>query len=188
MTKSRYLGGTVETDSKICTVDPVVMGGGTYSTAHAGSQGFRTHSIASMMPPDRSQGLAAAGAEDGPPLRILCVEDDPYVGPMLVRLLQSRGYLPDLAEDGEVGLAKLKQARGRFALIITDNQLPKLSGLEVAERGRADGFSGPIIVYSSGLAPDVRSRYERCGVAAFIEKPSDPATLLTAIARASIPQ
>lgn len=56
-----------------------------------------------------------------------------------------------------------------------------MSGLDVAEHGRAHGYSAPIIVYSSTLDPAVRSRYVRAGVSAFVEKPGGVASLLTAI-------
>jgi DNA-binding response OmpR family regulator len=103
---------------------------------------------------------------------------------MLVEFLQQRGYLPDLAADGEVGLAKLKNDAGKIDLIITDNQLPKSSGLTLVEQGRASGYSKPIIVYSSCLTSEIQARYERLGVKAFVEKGNGLAGLMNAIAQA----
>ena len=71
---------------------------------------------------------SAAGATTG----ILVVDDERAVRGVVVRLLQRRGY--DIAEapDAEAALSILGSEPRRFGLLITDDQMPGMSGYELA--------------------------------------------------------
>lgn len=55
--------------------------------------------------------------------RILVVEDDEFLRDFYHELLDSDGYLADVAADGDEGLAKIKQ--GGYDLVLLDIMLPK---------------------------------------------------------------
>jgi two-component system response regulator QseB len=81
------------------------------------------------------------------PSRILVVEDDKEVGPMLVRLLHSEEYTADLAPDGQAGL-HLGLTRSYHAMII-DRGLPAIEGVELLGRLRRAGVTTPALILTA---------------------------------------
>jgi DNA-binding response OmpR family regulator len=75
-----------------------------------------------------------AGESD--PLRILVVEDEPQISNFLRVGLGYEGFSVAVAEDGHEALAELKRFKPQ--LVILDLMLPGISGMELAERMRAD--------------------------------------------------
>lgn len=61
--------------------------------------------------------------------KILIVEDDQFLREFYQELLSGEGYKVDVAEDGEVGLSKIKQ--GGYDLVLLDLMLPKKDGLHI---------------------------------------------------------
>jgi DNA-binding response OmpR family regulator len=79
--------------------------------------------------------------------KILIVEDDDAMGTALRDGFSFEGYEVVHAKDGEAALA---MARGHAAdLVILDVMLPKLSGLDVLQRLRADGNALPVIMLTA---------------------------------------
>ena len=64
--------------------------------------------------------------------KILVIDDEPEIRELLVEFLDLLGYEGVMAGDGEEGLRLFKEAK--FQLVLTDLGIPKLSGIEVAER------------------------------------------------------
>jgi DNA-binding response OmpR family regulator len=69
-------------------------------------------------------------------LRILVVEDEPQISNFLRVGLGYEGFSVAVAEDGHEALAELKRFKPQ--LVILDLMLPGISGMELAERMRAD--------------------------------------------------
>lgn len=114
---------------------------------------------------------------------ILHVEDNQYNRKIIRDLLSKNNYEIMEAHNGEVALDAL--VRGRPDLILMDIQLPKLSGLEVTRRIRADPSLAqiPIIAITSfALSGDERTAFE-AGCSAYIAKPFRPRDLLEMIRR-----
>jgi DNA-binding response OmpR family regulator len=83
--------------------------------------------------------------------RILTIDDDPSVRSVLHRGLSYEGFAVEVAENGEVGLAK---ARERLPdLVVLDRMMPGLDGMEVLRRLRAVDASLPIILLTGMDAP-----------------------------------
>ena len=61
--------------------------------------------------------------------KILIVEDDQFLREFYQELLQGEGYLVDVAADGEIGLAKIKE--DGYHLVLLDIMLPKKDGLQI---------------------------------------------------------
>jgi DNA-binding response OmpR family regulator len=110
-----------------------------------------------------------------PPPRILLVDDFVEIRELLSTMLTRLGYEVDVASDGASGWDAF--CSKRYDLLITDNDMPILSGIELVRRVRAIPDKLPVIVIS-GFAPwedaDVNSLL-RPG--AFIEKPFSFPTL-----------
>ena len=80
-------------------------------------------------------------------MKLLIVEDDPRVHGFLDRGLRAEGYRTELAEDGETGLQMARDMQKAFkeagekGVVILDLMLPKMSGLEVCQQLRLEGFA-----------------------------------------------
>lgn len=61
--------------------------------------------------------------------RILIVEDDQFLREFYQELLQSEGFVVDVASDGEAGFQKMLS--GGYHLILLDIMLPKKDGLQI---------------------------------------------------------
>lgn len=78
--------------------------------------------------------------------QVLVVDDDPHIRQLLVFALEKSGLAAREAEDGEAALASVAQQRPD--LVVLDINMPKLDGLEVCRRLRAQGEL-PILFLSS---------------------------------------
>ncbi len=80
-------------------------------------------------------------------MRLLLIEDEAPLRLGLTRQLEADGYRVDHAADGEDGLFQAREYPVDLAIV--DLGLPKLSGLEVVKRLRADGRTIPILVLTA---------------------------------------
>ena len=102
---------------------------------------------------------------------ILLVEDDPYQREIISLFLVEAGILHDWAGDGEEAWVKLS-ARPVLA-VVTDVDMPGLSGLELCRRIKADPqLKGTPVLIMSGN-PDYEKRARAAGAAGFFVKPLD---------------
>ncbi len=82
-------------------------------------------------------------------MQILVVDDDQAVRDALRRALVMQGYDVELAADGEEALLKLRSNPHAVDLMIVDILMPRLDGLEVTRRLRADGSQLPILMLTA---------------------------------------
>ncbi|MBC8094586.1 MAG: response regulator [Akkermansiaceae bacterium] len=114
------------------------------------------------------------------PPRILVVDDDTAIRELYAEALKRQGYKVDTAEDGDAGWAVLQAAHhnsDNYALLITDNNMPKLTGIELVRKLRAAQIGVPIIL-ASGTAP---LNTDRLHLAAVLEKPFSTDTLVQTV-------
>jgi len=79
--------------------------------------------------------------------QILIVEDDEEIIELIEINVEDLGYELDSATDGKSGLQKAQS--WQFDLIILDLMLPKLDGLEVCKKLRADNNNTPILMLTA---------------------------------------
>ena len=113
--------------------------------------------------------------------RILCAEDDPVLRGLVAAILCRAGYGVISVENGMRAWAALQLQD--FDLLVTDNEMPELSGLELAAMARREGKSLPIIMASSTAARICAERSDLSMVEP-LEKPFAPKALLLAVAKA----
>ena len=72
---------------------------------------------------------------DGTGRRILVIDDDLAIRVLLQAVLRRMKFDVELAEDGAVGLEKVRQ-NGGFDLILLDLMMPRLNGYEFIDKMR----------------------------------------------------
>ncbi len=80
-------------------------------------------------------------------MRILVVEDELAIAQNIAESLKTAGLLPEIVGDGEE--AWFKGSTEQYAAVILDLGLPKLDGLTLMKRWRAEGLEFPILVLSA---------------------------------------
>lgn len=118
----------------------------------------------------------------GRPARVLYAEDLPELRELMRLNLQHAGFQIETVGDGGAALQRLRADPGEIDLLITDHQMPGMSGLELVGRLRLLSYRGKVMVYSSELDPEVRHTYQRLGVHAILAKPVRAALLRRVVA------
>lgn len=80
-------------------------------------------------------------------MRVLLVEDEHQLRETLVSRLKSEGFAVDAAADGEEGLYLGREFSIDVAII--DLGLPKLSGIDLIETLRSEGFKFPVLILTA---------------------------------------
>ena len=111
-----------------------------------------------------------------PPMRILLVEDEPDAARMLAKGLRERSFAVDVAGDGEA--ACYQAAIADYDAIVLDVLLPRMDGLAVCRRLRADGVTVPILMLTARDAVDARIAGLDSGADDYLTKPFDLGELL----------
>jgi two-component system OmpR family response regulator len=122
-------------------------------------------------------------------MRVLLIEDDAEAAAFLVKALKEAGHISDHAADGETGLS-LAETQIHDVLIV-DRMLPKLDGLSVISKLRADGVQTPVLILSALGAVDDRVKGLRAGGDDYLTKPYAFSELLArveALARRTAPE
>lgn len=114
-------------------------------------------------------------------LKILVADDETSVTFSIHFALKNSGHQVEMASDGEQALAKVIASPHPFDLLITDNNMPRLAGIELVARLRSHNFQGKIIVLSAHLSGENRDAYTALGVDMMISKPFDIFELRQAI-------
>jgi DNA-binding response OmpR family regulator len=114
-------------------------------------------------------------------LRILTVEDEPAVTQLLALILGGPSAKVTNACDGRMALMKIAAAEEPFDVIITDHNMPRLSGLELVRRLRLRKYPGKIVVLSAYLSQENIEAYEKLQVDMMLAKPFDIGELQLAI-------
>ncbi|HEY3663171.1 MAG TPA: response regulator [Chthoniobacterales bacterium] len=106
-------------------------------------------------------------------LRILTVEDETAVAQLLALVLCGPKCKVIAAGDGVEALEKIAASAKPFDVIITDHKMPRMTGLEMVRRLRAQNFAGKIVVLSAFLNEENTRSYQAVGVDLLLAKPFD---------------
>src|SRR5262249_48356757 len=106
-------------------------------------------------------------------MQILIAEDERITRTMLVRQLEIWGHTGVAAEDGQQALDQFRS--GSFDIVITDWEMPRLSGLELIQRVREAASSTYVYVIMLTGRSDKSDvvRGIEAGADDFVSKPFD---------------
>jgi DNA-binding response OmpR family regulator len=120
--------------------------------------------------------------------RVLVVDDEPMVCEVLARYLEKEGFSVDTAEDGQQALSSFERARPD--LVLLDLMLPRIDGLEVFRRIRAQAPTAVIMLTARGEETDRVVGLE-LGADDYVTKPFSPrevvARVRTVLRRSAAP-
>ena len=91
--------------------------------------------------------------------RILVVEDDATIRLLNTEVLACSGYEVDAAEDGAVAWDTLQLKK--YDLVVTDNNMPKVTGVELIKRLQDAHMDLPVIM-ATGTFPDEEFALHPC--------------------------
>ena len=101
--------------------------------------------------------------------RILVVDEDSEQRVLYAGALDRLGYYVDMAHDGEAGWSAL-QTDG-YKLLITENEMPNLTGVELVTKLRAAHMALPVVMAAGRLPTLERARGPSLQLAAMLSKP-----------------
>lgn len=104
-------------------------------------------------------------------VRILAVEDETAVAQLLALVLGGPRCKVTTACNGEVALAKIDGDGPPFDIVITDHNMPKVTGLELVRGLRERAFGGKIAILSAHLTQENVRAYEDLRVDLLLSKP-----------------
>lgn len=107
--------------------------------------------------------------------RVLLVDDDVALAGMLREYLQAEGFDATTAHDGEAGVEEALS--GRYAIVVLDVMLPKLSGVEALRRIRAQSRVPVLMLTAKGDDVDRIVGLE-LGADDYVPKPCTPRELV----------
>ena len=117
------------------------------------------------------------------PLRILAVDNEPSVILSMRYVFSTPRYELTCAESGAAALARFDASPDLFDVIIVDQKMPNLTGVELVGAIRERGIRGKIIVVSAHLSSEVREEYEGLNVKEMLAKPFNVEELRSAVER-----
>ncbi len=101
---------------------------------------------------------------------ILYLDDDEAIVFLVTRLLQRRGFQVSAFTNQQLALEALRAAPRSFALLVTDYNMPGMSGLDVAREARAIRNDLPIAVASGFVDEKLQTMAAEAGVREVIFK------------------
>jgi PAS domain S-box-containing protein len=117
---------------------------------------------------------------------VLVVDDEAMVSEFMKELLESWGLAVTAKANGAEAREAFADAPERYDLVVTDQSMPRVTGLQLARELLEIRPTVPVILYT-GFADNLTEAQARAaGVRALIRKPVEPATLL-ALLRAHLP-
>jgi DNA-binding response OmpR family regulator len=116
------------------------------------------------------------------PATILVVDDDPVIQKLLAVNFEMEGYRVVTAGDGEEALACISAEHPD--VVVLDVMMPKVDGIEVVRRMKADPATAPVpvlLLSARAQAKDVAEGLD-AGADGYMTKPFDPVDLLERVA------
>lgn len=114
-------------------------------------------------------------------MQILAVDDQLTMRTMIEAILSGAGYEVTTAEDGVDAMEKLRN--NHFDLVITDINMPNMSGLSLIPKIRRlpEYQYTPILMLTTETSGYKKDKAKNSGASGWLTKPFDPTRLLTAV-------
>ena len=98
---------------------------------------------------------------------ILIVEDDQMLAELNRTIFEDKGYAVTVEIDSLQALERIRQNPRQFDLILSDQSMPGLTGLELTREAHKINPQLPVVIcsgYSSGISPEANPRAQYCRV------------------------
>lgn len=105
-------------------------------------------------------------------IRLLIVDDDSFVRELLSGILESYDYSVVTAVDGQDAYDKYVEDQD-FSLIVSDLDMPVMTGLDMTKQLRASGFEVPILILTGNMDISIAIEAMKNGVCDYILKTED---------------
>ncbi len=118
------------------------------------------------------------------PLKILVVEDNAINRKVVIKILRSLGYQPEVSENGRQCLERMESES--FDIVLMDIQMPEVDGYEATAALRTRGDSTWITALTADAMPEDPMRCRIAGMNDYLSKPIRTDTLRAALERCAI--
>jgi PAS domain S-box-containing protein len=118
--------------------------------------------------------------------RVLLVDDEETVVGFMRELLEGWGLEVTAKTSGVDAREEFARAPERYDLIVTDQTMPRLTGLQLARDVQGIRSAVPVILYTGYADELTEAQAEAAGVRALLRKPVEPAAL-HALLKAHLP-
>ena len=116
--------------------------------------------------------------------RILHAEDQATVAEAIQMIIGQIGCEVESVSNGAEALKRVQQDPARYQMILTDCNMPVLSGRQLVEELRAMKYGGKIVVLSALQGSETEAAFDRLKVDGIIQKPFQIQELLNVISDA----
>jgi CheY-like chemotaxis protein len=112
---------------------------------------------------------------------VLIVDDEVAVGEFMRELLETRGLTATFVPGPQAALELVSAAPGRFDAVITDQSMPRMTGVQLAQRLQALRGDLPVILYSGYGEGLHQHALQAARIRTVLRKPVDPHALEAAL-------
>ena len=134
------------------------------------------------IPQDTEPVRAVVQSKANSPHRILVVDDDAEIRRLNAKVLLNSGFHVDAAEDGAEAWENLQLHR--YDLLVTDNDMPKVTGVELLKKLHAARMALPVILATAVAPNEAFSASPLLPLAAILLKPYTPREFLETVQEA----
>jgi DNA-binding response OmpR family regulator len=113
------------------------------------------------------------------PRKILVIDDDPEIRELVVVTVSRVGFRTYTAKDGEEGWNAFRVTP--YDLVITDHEMPRMTGLKLIERMREISIEPPCILISGYMPHPVPDLMKIVHRGAVLPKPFSPTELIESV-------
>ena len=111
--------------------------------------------------------------------KLLIIDDEEELREVLVALLEETNLDISLASNGMEGIERIRHEH--FDAILSDEKMPKKTGLDVLKWMHENGVKIPFIMHTGYGQRDMMVEAQRLGAFAFIDKPWDERKLISTV-------
>jgi CheY-like chemotaxis protein len=132
---------------------------------------------------------SSTGSSPTTPIRVLVAEDEVLIALSLSDLLEAEGYEVTVAADGAEALTVARSLIGALDVLLTDLNMPHVSGEELIRMLRTERPGLPVVVVTGsppeGGAAELQAYAGGYGSLALLSKPIDYRMLIQTLAQAA---
>jgi DNA-binding NtrC family response regulator len=117
-------------------------------------------------------------------IRILVIDDDRHMRTACSRVLSKEGYFVFCAETGAEGLKEIRTSAEKYSVVLLDQLMPGMSGMDVLDQIRAFDPNLPVIIATGSETHATAADIIRKGACDCLPKPFTPEELRAVIKKA----